>query len=46
MPALLVDDGFDVTDAYAAQSAAAGAAGWDDADMDAYDDYDAHRPQP
>lgn len=40
---LVVDDSFDVRDSYAAQSAVAGAAGWDDAEMDVYDNYDAHR---
>jgi hypothetical protein len=44
--ALLGIDDFEVQDAYAAQSAAAGAAGWDDPSMDVYDEYDAHRPQP
>lgn len=41
--ALLGDDEFEVSDAYAAQSAAAGAAGWDDPEMDAYNEYDKHR---
>lgn len=40
---LFRDEPFDVTDTYAAQSAAAGAAGWDDPEMDVYSDYDAHR---
>lgn len=44
--ALLGADDFEVQDAYAAQSAAAGAAGWDDPAMDDYDNYDAHRLQP
>jgi len=44
--AIFADDSFDVRDAYAAQSAVAGAAGWDDPQMDVYDDYDAHRPRP
>lgn len=39
-------DDFDVTDSYAAQSKVAGASGWDDKEMDVYDDYDAHRPKP
>lgn len=43
LAALFGDDRFDVTDTYAAQSAAAGASGWDDPEMDVYDDYDAHR---
>ncbi len=42
---LFADNSFDVSDTYAAQSAAAGAAGWDDPEMDVYDDYDAHRPK-
>lgn len=42
--ALLVDDAFGPADAYAAQSAAAGAAGWDDPEMDVYNSYDANRP--
>ena len=44
--ALLDDEPFDVRDTYAAQSAAAGAAGWDDPEMDVYDNYDAHKPRP
>lgn len=40
---LIRDEAFDVTDAYAAQSLVAGAAGWDDPEMDLYNDYDAHR---
>ena len=39
------DDQFCAVDTYAAQSAAAGAAGWDDPEMDVYDNYDAHRTQ-
>ena len=39
------DDQFSAVDTYAAQSAAAGAAGWDDPEMDVYDNYDAHRPR-
>jgi hypothetical protein len=35
--------GGDVNESYSEQSAVAGAAGWDDPEMDAYDDYDAHR---
>ena len=42
---VFADEQFDVVDTYAAQSAVAGAAGWDDPEMDVYDDYDAHRPQ-
>lgn len=41
---LLTDESFDVTDTYAAQSKVAGSAGWDDPEMDVYDDYDANRP--
>ena len=44
--ALLVDEPFDVTETYAAQSAAAGASGWDDPEMDVYDNYDANKPTP
>lgn len=40
------DESFDVADTYAAQSAVAGAAGWDDPEMAVYDDYDSHRPKP
>ena len=40
------DESFDVADTYAAQSAVAGAAGWDDPEMAIYDDYDSHRPKP
>jgi hypothetical protein len=40
---LFTDESLDVRDTYAAQSAAAGSAGWDDPEMDVYDDYDAHR---
>ncbi|MEX0704338.1 MAG: hypothetical protein WD069_19715 [Planctomycetales bacterium] len=45
LAALFTDERFDVADTYAVQSAAAGAAGWDDPEMDVYDDYDAHRPE-
>jgi hypothetical protein len=41
--ALLAVDSFDVRETYAAQSAALGAAGWDDTELDIYNDYDAHR---
>lgn len=37
------DDAFDIRETYAAQSAAAGAAGWNDPAMDIYNDYDAHK---
>lgn len=40
----LTDESLDVVETYAAQSAVAGAAGWDDPEMDVYDNYDAHRP--
>ena len=40
---LLSADEFDVRETYAAQSAALGAAGWDDPELDIYNDYDAHR---
>lgn len=40
------DDTVDVREAYAALSAVAGKSGWDDPDMDAYDNYDAHKPRP
>ena len=43
--ALLDDEPFEVRDTYAAQPAAAGAAGWDDPEMDVYDNYDAHKPR-
>lgn len=43
----LLDEGpFDVTYTYAAQSEVAGRSGWDDPEMDIYDDYDAHKPTP
>ena len=38
--AFVHDDDFQVEDAYAAQSAIAGAAGWDDPEMDVYDNHD------
>lgn len=44
LQSFFTDAEFDVTDAYAAQSAVAGAAGWDDPEMNVYDGYDAHRP--
>lgn len=43
---IFADESFDVADTYAAQSSAAGVAGWDDPEMAVYDDYDAHRAQP
>ena len=42
--ALLTTDEFDVRETYAAQSAALAAAGWDDPELDIYNDYDAYRP--
>lgn len=41
--ALLATDQFDISETYAAQSAALAAAGWDDPELDIYNDYDAHR---
>lgn len=41
--ALFNDDDFDVRETYAAQSEVAGKAGWDDPEMDVYDDYDSAR---
>lgn len=46
LQSILTDESFGPTDAYAAQSLTAGAAGWDDPEMSIYDNYDAHRPQP
>lgn len=43
---VLEDESFNVADTYAAQSAAAGAAGWDDPEMSVYDEYDRHRQKP
>jgi hypothetical protein len=40
--ALLATDDFDVRESYAAQSAALAAAGWDDPELDIYNDYDAN----
>ena len=40
--ALLTADEFDVRETYAAQSAALAAAGWDDPELDIYNDYDAN----
>jgi len=41
---VLADESLSVVETYAAQSAVAGAAGWDDPEMDVYDNYDAYRP--
>ena len=43
--ALFDDEPFDVRETYAAQSAVAGKAGWDDPEMAVYDDYDANKPR-
>ena len=43
--ALFDDEPWDISEADAAQSAAAGAAGWDDPEMDVYDHYDSHKPR-
>ncbi len=42
--ALLTNEEFDVRESYVAQSDALAAAGWDDPELDVYNDYDAHRP--
>lgn len=42
---LLTDEAMSPEDAYAAQSAVAGAAGWDDPAMDVYDRYDENKSQ-
>jgi hypothetical protein len=42
--ALLTNEEFDVRESYVAQSDALAAAGWDDPELDAYNDYDTHRP--
>ena len=34
---------FDIAETYAVQSTAAGTSGWDDTEMDAYDNYDAYK---
>ena len=41
---LLEGDELDIRDTYAAQERALGNAGWDDPALDAYNDYDSHRP--
>ncbi len=43
---MLESDEFDIRETYAAQEQALGNAGWNDPAMDAYNDYDAHRPSP
>ena len=45
MRALFESDTFDIRETYVAQEQALGKAGWDDPAMDAYNDYDSHRPQ-
>jgi hypothetical protein len=40
--ALLTANEFDIRESYEAQSAALGAAGWDDPELDIYNDYDAN----
>jgi hypothetical protein len=40
---LVATDEFDVRETYAAQDAALGAAGWDDPELDIYNEYDADR---
>jgi hypothetical protein len=42
--ALLAADDFELRETYAAQSQSLAAAGWDDPELDIYNDYDAHRP--
>ncbi|MDA1018459.1 MAG: hypothetical protein O3A00_28885 [Planctomycetota bacterium] len=37
------DETFDVADTYSAQNAVAASSGWDDPEMEIYNDYDAHR---
>jgi hypothetical protein len=41
--ALVAADEFDIRETYAAQDAALRAAGWDDPELDIYNDYDANR---
>ncbi len=41
--ALFNDEDFDIRETCAAQSEVAGKAGWDDPEMDVYDDYDSAR---
>lgn len=42
---LLSDEPFDVRESYAAQDEAL-AKVWDDPELDVYNDYDSHKPQP
>jgi hypothetical protein len=41
--AIFDDSTFEIAETYSAQSRVAGAAGWDDPEMDVYDQYDLHR---
>jgi hypothetical protein len=41
--AIVENESIDVSNLYAAQERALSAAGWDDPQLDAYNDYDAHR---
>ncbi|HEX7446356.1 MAG TPA: hypothetical protein VF306_02360 [Pirellulales bacterium] len=41
---LLEAGDLDIRETYTAQERALGAAGWDDPALDAYNDYDSHRP--
>ena len=41
--ALLTTDEFDLRETYAAQQQTLAAAGWDDPELDIYNDYDANR---
>ena len=45
LKALFNDEAFDIRETYVEQSAVAGRSGWDDPEMDLYDNYDAHRPK-
>lgn len=42
---LLEDEPFDISETYTAQEQVAREAGWDDSEMDVYDDYDSQKPQ-
>lgn len=44
LKALLIADDFELRETYVAQSRALGKAGWDDPEMDIYNDYDANKP--
>lgn len=45
LKALFNDESFDIRETYAEQSSVAGQSGWDDPEMDVYDNYDSHRQQ-